>query len=405
MSKQNSKGAYLRYVTCKLLALAALTAMQAQVVAGLHIPLEPPIVPAANASDFLGQLARLRAYGPPDRITVLVETAQRKDYLQKVAELKRRGRLSAKEAASLGGYLIRLRVAQSGYSDYQEAIEVLEQARREHGRHYTILANLGTAYQLAGLLDSAARALEEATALAPPDARGMEHWHLRLVRLRQHERIRPGLAPLDSLFPVRFTTATGSWIPGQLAPEDRDRLAPDALAIVQQLLLWLPDDGRLHWLYGELANAAGDLRGALEAMNLAVDLFRLSTPELKARRLLLREAIVWRELAQNLGSPSAVQQWLASAISAGGQMLAAPETFAWAGLYGLVQSDRAGRRPDWAADLPLASEVPGSETSAGSDLRLGLRGWTVIVLGSALMLALSILQARQWLRRLLQGRS
>ena len=51
--------------------------------------------------------------------------------------------------------------------------------------------------------------------------------------------------------PVRFANDGGIYQPGALATAERAKLPPDAIAIVQQLLLWYPTDSRLYWLLGE----------------------------------------------------------------------------------------------------------------------------------------------------------
>src|SRR5207249_8586641 len=63
--------------------------------------------------------------------------------------------------------------------------------------------------------------------------------------------------------------------PGGRPSDHLDRLFPEtafsqpdprteAIALVQQLLLWLPDDTRLYWLLGELYRADGDLKAAAQ---------------------------------------------------------------------------------------------------------------------------------------------
>ena len=59
--------------------------------------------------------------------------------------------------------------------------------------------------------------------------------------------------------PVKFVNDAGVYEPGVLAAAERAKLPPDAVAIVQQLLLWFPTDVRLYWLLAELYAADGDL--------------------------------------------------------------------------------------------------------------------------------------------------
>ncbi len=101
--------------------------------------------------------------------------------------------------------------------------------------------------------------------------REYETYYLKLLRLRLRERItkKDGKALVqlpDALFddgkdppsPVRFLNDDGEFEAGKIAASERAKLphkAPDALAIVQQLVVWMPDDLRLYWLLGEVYNA------------------------------------------------------------------------------------------------------------------------------------------------------
>jgi hypothetical protein len=67
-------------------------------------------------------------------------------------------------------------------------------------------------------------------------------------------------------------------------------LPDDAVAIVQQLALWLPADGRLLWQLGELANAHGDVRTAAAVLEGCVTEFAMGAADLRKRRQLFRVA-------------------------------------------------------------------------------------------------------------------
>ena len=71
----------------------------------------------------------------------------------------------------------------------------------------------------------------------------------------------PGAAP------VRFADESGAYRPGELAAAERAKLPPDAVAVVQQLLLWFPSDTRLYWLLAELYAAGGDAETAQKIMD------------------------------------------------------------------------------------------------------------------------------------------
>jgi hypothetical protein len=67
--------------------------------------------------------------------------------------------------------------------------------------------------------------------------------------------------------PLRFVNDAGGYEPGALAAAERAKLPTDAIAVVQQLLLWLPTDARLYWLLAELYAADGDLDTAIRIMD------------------------------------------------------------------------------------------------------------------------------------------
>lgn len=66
----------------------------------------------------------------------------------------------------------------------------------------------------------------------------------------------------DRIFGVTFANETGV-----LTAAEKAKLPPDALATVQQLVLWFPYDWRLYWLLGELYAAKGEFRAAQKIMD------------------------------------------------------------------------------------------------------------------------------------------
>lgn len=349
----------------------------------------------------LDQLRVLRGLGPPDPLMKLPDSEQRLALLAEIAELRaRRANLNADELARLGASLLRVRKTEMRLPDFQEALQVLEAAQRAHPRHFAILANLGTAYQLNGMPDAAERLLEQAVAVAPPPWQRFEAFHLRLVQSRLREPRRSGPVGLDFVFnrslrePPPFLDPETPWRVAHLHNRDRQLLPqqslPEAMLLVQQLLLWLPDDGRLHWLYGELVNAAGQPRPALDAMTLAVDLFRLSAPELRQRRLWLREYVGWQALLERIGTPAEQRFWLARTAGASltavalGQPLTAMD--AWVPLT-KVRSLLEGVRGGSATTEPPAA-FDWTQVS-----------WPALALGGGVIGLFLLLQIREMVRR------
>jgi tetratricopeptide (TPR) repeat protein len=203
------------------------------------------------------------------------------DEAAKLAKTARARQLTPDEAADLGALYVRL-------GDAGKALEVLRPAQREHPEHFRLAANLGTASQLAGDLDSAVAYLQQAVKLAPGKYQKAEELHLKLVRLRAKEP--RGVEELDDLFGVKYVGPSGKYEPGKLAEEQRKALPEDAVARVQLLALWLPADGRLLWQLGELAGAHGDVTTSAAILDGCVTEFGLRSDELREHRRAAREA-------------------------------------------------------------------------------------------------------------------
>jgi tetratricopeptide (TPR) repeat protein len=289
-----------------------------RVGAGLYNPAEPVRFPqfADGKVQGLG-FARFRDL-LTDYLSISVElgssSSLRKHYLGRRDELlagARSGRLTTTQAVELSACLIRLR-------QYDEAVQLLTPLAVQERGNFMILANLGTAHQLAGRLDRALTYLEQIDAVWPEQRPGLnadqlkwyrlaEKYHLRLVRSRLKESLRAlgarGAQPgqLDELFsaeagPVRFQGDSGHYEAGKLAARERARLPAEALALVQQLLVWLPgtvpgtEDTRLYWLLGELYNAQGDIAAAGQIFDKCVWTHRFDAADLREHRKIVQAA-------------------------------------------------------------------------------------------------------------------
>ena len=202
----------------------------------------------------------------------------RKRYELEVARLAkqmREGKLTADESADLGALYIRL-------GDPARAVEVMQPAQRENPKHFHLAANLGTAWQMQGDLTQAAAWLEQAIRLAPAKLLAAEKLHLKLVRTRASQP--RDAQDLDDLFGIRYIGPGRNFEPGRLAENQRKRLPADAIALVQQLALWLPADGRLLWQLAELAGANGNVATAAAIMDGCVTEFGMRAADLRNHR-------------------------------------------------------------------------------------------------------------------------
>jgi hypothetical protein len=237
--------------------------------AGLHYSGETPAELPSQWRGFLVDHRALRMIGvaPMAGSPLHLLREQYEDAAGKLEEAAKKRALSADEAADLGALHVRLGRPAKG-------VEVLRKAHRDHPEHFKVVANLGTAWQTSGDLNESARALQEAVRLAPPRWKPFEEAHLKLVRLRQKDS--KNASTPDDLFGI-----------GKI---ERTKLPPDDVALVQQLALWLPADGRLLWLLGELANAHGDVRTAASILEGVVTEFAMTTPEAREQRKRFRTA-------------------------------------------------------------------------------------------------------------------
>ena len=161
--------------------------------------------------------------------------------------------------------------------DPDDAVNLLQARTRDRIPDFVALVTLSQAYARRGDWAEATRTQASARLDAEPPPQlpgataGQTKWLVRVERevaplwLRRHAedsaaRGDPAAEPVIDLFGVKFVGDSGAYEPGKLAAAERARLPADAVATVQQLLLWNPLDTRLLWLLAELYQANGQLR-------------------------------------------------------------------------------------------------------------------------------------------------
>jgi tetratricopeptide (TPR) repeat protein len=227
-------------------------------------PLKVDVVP--NAPDEL------------DKLTALTNAAKQKAprlaVLRERDQLLSRGRdkLSPTELATLAALQWRL-------GDSNAALESLRLARDRAPDNFWELTHRGSIYQGLRQYREALSNLELAARVFPSPWPGgsqatgdffkkVEGYQLKLVQLRERESLRTGGRPtqatdVDALFDIRLVGPSGSYEAGKIT----GKVPPDAIPIVQTLLIWFPDDNRLLWLLAELYNGEGNLEAALAIMD------------------------------------------------------------------------------------------------------------------------------------------
>lgn len=300
-------------------------ASPAQAQAGVYSTVDPiqgPIVedggvvpiPIAlfrdTLSDRIGLLRDPALLGPNDPPLPEGTLKRRKDHEAKTAALQNKiktGGASLDDQINLSAYLI-------GLGKFQDAIVLLEPLARGEGRaNFMVLSNLATAYQLAGQPERVLDYLQLARGCWPDKLPGMKDEQLKfyrqvdrlqflLVRQRRAEtaKLPPGVRhtpeSVDALFgatddPIKFVAESAQYEAGKIAAKQKAKLPKDAIASVQQLILWLPDDTRLYWLLGELLNADGQISEAYTVLDECVGARRYDAAELKEHRRILLEGL------------------------------------------------------------------------------------------------------------------
>jgi tetratricopeptide (TPR) repeat protein len=289
---------------CYLLAaFGVLMAAPAAGRAGFYDPAKPTS-PLAGPNGgqalpwelFRDQLSDTLRIGDPNNPSKLrLKIIERRDKLVALGD-----RATALELAELGYWQWRLR-------EPDRALNTLSRAKAVDPRSFWPLANLGTLYQARGDLQEALSHLDAASASFPSpwpgDAaagkwfRAADRAQMALLRARLREaggitgRSKPP-GDVDSLFPVRFIGPSGQYEAGVLADSEHAKLPADAIAVVQQLLLWFPEDTRLLWLLGELYNATGDIRAAEQVFDECIGPRRFNAPPiLSDHRRIVKAAV------------------------------------------------------------------------------------------------------------------
>jgi hypothetical protein len=127
----------------------------------------------------------------------------------------------------------------------------------------------------------------------------------RLIKLRldeSKEKPSPENELPDQIWPVKFVNDAGIYEPGLLAIAEKAKLPggdfKEAIATVQQLVLWFPFDVRLYWLLGELYAAKGEIKAALDIMDECVNTGRYSN-----RKVLMQHREVIAKAVSELPPP------------------------------------------------------------------------------------------------------
>lgn len=158
-----------------------------------------------------------------------------------------------------------------------KAINVLQPLSRGRSAGFAVLMNLAHAHAMKGDWESALRTHEIALDYdAKDDLKAMSAEQVAWIVSVEKKYYRPWLSwnlknpkpnpetdgPSPLFGPLKFLNDAGQYEPGNLSASEKAKLPPDAVAVVQQMLLWNPTDTNLYWLLAELYAAEGKLRQA-----------------------------------------------------------------------------------------------------------------------------------------------
>jgi hypothetical protein len=286
-----------------------------------------PSIQRRNVLKFLETLRYVRSIGI-DKVEV--DNSLRRNYFlcEALASGRTPNGLTLEQEIDYSAVLIRRK-------KFSQAIEFLEPRARRHADVFLFSCHLAMAYWSSGQQGFDRRAVEslrEVLRRAWPKTFGelsdeqrafltgsmgwnegdfdffrkTESYLLDLMQRRLTEPAGKSFDAVDAIFndgqkspkAVRFVNDAGKFEPGRLAASERRKLPANALEIVAQLTLWLPEDLRLYWLLGEVANVEGkadqltidpDLPKA--KLNDAIDKRDLAVENLKASNTIFNELV------------------------------------------------------------------------------------------------------------------
>ena len=190
---------------------------------------------------------------------------------------------------------------------------------------------------------------------------------------------------------------------GDLAASELDKLpnksAADATRQIQQLLIWLPDDGRLHWQLAEWALVMKNQKFALELFRDSVDTFRLSHPSLKQRRAHVQEATHWRSLLNGFTNKRQPEVWIVQILGQSMVPYLTPDAVS----QSLIEVTSAMPAKQ---SLMAGNDLLMNDTPAKPEIPFVMQTWhwALVVLVSILAVFMLYWQLSEWFTRLTRSR-
>lgn len=252
-------------------------------------------------------------------------------------------------------------------SEYAAVREVLRAWQKQEPRSSEPAIYAGIVYQGEGESELALRELRAITATIPDNLKGIVGLQRSLLSM-QLAGMAPGLG--SNPWRAHLVGQNGEFEPGSAAKAELEKIPPGTTAALMELLDLLPRDGNLWAMLGEILNAQGDPRGALECFRRA-ELLMVTSRDLRQRRRQLED---YRRVEEQKS-----QAALDEAFGATNPGTPAP---------------------------PAANAVEPEGREEGGWVNLGSRPrvLVVMVVGGILVGGLVLLQLREWIRKSVRGR-
>jgi hypothetical protein len=202
---------------------------------------------------------------------------------------------------------------------------------------FLILLHLAATYETTPeFLDRAVTTQKQALALWPREFKDWsrddldwyrltERYYLTYLEAQYVEVQRNGGRPPDvkavaPIFPkAPFDEVGRDYQAGSFGPATADALPMDALEATAQLLLWVPNDNRLYWLYAELLNGRGFVQ---DAKGILIDLHDNRSVRPVRAHLRVLEAAPKPAESESPPSPPPPDPWVPNWRQIGGSFFA-----------------------------------------------------------------------------------
>lgn len=283
------------------IAVAILTTLAANTWAGIYVPGEKPpfafsddgTVKPLNLNDFQFLLGEART-------GYVADPTPSEQHLRLLAQIEQLGGgarfdTPPEDVASLTAYQIRAGL-------FDQALNVLRDPLVRRFEPFFASSHLAWLQFLSGSYADARTSQFGARSDFPTEIEGYTDaqlaWYRRIERdilknLFHGRASQPDHDGVDAIFGemVQFVGPDGTYQPGPLPESQVGKLPPDAVAIVQQLVLWAPFDARLYWLLGEVYNAQGDVETAFKILDDCVYSRGYASQQLREHRRVLYEEV------------------------------------------------------------------------------------------------------------------